>query len=659
MKRIGVFVCWCGFNISRTVDISAVVEAMRAHPGVVRAQDYKYMCSEPGQNLIKESISKDKLDAVVVAACSPNMHEATFRQAASSAGLNPYMLEVANIREQCSWVHPERDLATKKAIDLIRMMVEKVKRNEPLHPTKIPIKKRALVIGGGIAGMQAALDIADSGYEVVLVERQPHIGGKMAQLSETFPTLDCASCILTPKTAEVGRHPNIILRTYSEVVEVSGYVGNFKAKIRRKPAYVDWSKCIGCMDCMSRCPKKVPSSFDGGLGLTKAISVAFPQAVPYRPVIDRSSCIYFDKGRCGVCAKVCPVGAIDFEQKEEFFEEEVGAIVVATGFDLMPKSQIKEYGAGRIKDVIDGLQFERLNSSSGPTEGQIRRPSDGKVPKEVVFIQCVGSRDTEQGKPYCSKICCMYTAKHAMLYKHKVPDGQAYVFYMDIRAGGKGYEEFVQRGIEHEGTLYLRGRVSKLYEEDGKVVVLGTDTLSGKNIKVAADMVVLAMAAVPSSGVESLAQALKVNLDEHGFVSEAHPKLRPVESPTRGVYLSGAAHGPKDIPESVSQASGAASKVLSLFSRDELVSEPLIASPDESSCTGCLWCKAVCPYQAIDEKFIEERVRGKTVRRRVASVNAGLCQGCGACTVACRSGAMNLKGFTNHQILAEVEALCL
>lgn len=659
MRRIGVFVCWCGLNIAGTVDVGRVAKEAASIPGVVHSEDYKYMCSDPGQNLIKTAIKEKKLDGVVVAACSPSMHEATFRQAALSAGLNPYQVQIANIREQCSWVHSNKEEATEKAIEIVRATVEKVRRDRPLDAFKIPVTKRALVIGGGIAGMQASMDIADAGYEVVLVEREPNIGGRMAQLSETFPTLDCASCILTPRTAEVGRHPRIRLMAYSEVREVSGYIGNFTVKIARKPAYVDWQKCIGCMLCQDKCPKKVPSEFDRDLGPKKAIGVNFPQAVPYRPVIDKEECTYFQKGKCRVCEKVCPVGAIDFEQEETIVEEQVGAIIMATGFDVMPGESFAEYGYGKYPDVIDGLSFERLLSSSGPTEGAIRRPSDGKVPTEVVFIQCVGSRDPDKGKPYCSKICCMYTAKHAMLYKHKVPEGQAYIFYMDIRAGGKAYEEFVQRGVEKDGMLYLRGRVSRVYPEGDRLIVKGVDTLSGKNVEVAADLVVLATAAVPRADAKQLAQVLKIGTDEHGFFTEAHPKLRPVETMTRGVFLAGAAQAPKDIPESVAQASGTASKVIALFSRDELEADPLVSRVDESKCSGCLWCVPVCPYQAIEPKIIEERVGRKTVKRQVASVNAGLCQGCGACTVACRDGAMNLEGFTNEQILAEVEALCL
>jgi len=431
----------------------------------------------------------------------------------------------------------------------------------------VPPIQRVLIIGAGIAGMQAALDIANAGYEVVLVEREPSIGGRMAQLSETFPTLDCAQCILTPRTVEVGHHENIRLRTYSEVEAVEGNLGDFRVRIRRHAAYVNWDICTGCGLCQEKCPKRVVSDFERGVGKRKAIYTLSPQAVPNKPVIDRQSCIYFERGKCRACEKFCPVGAIDFEQEDAVVEERVGAIVVATGYDLYPLSLMGEYGYGEVPDVIDGLAFERLLSASGPTAGQVRRPSDGKEPKEVVFIQCAGSRDPELHKPYCSKICCMYTAKHAMLYKHKVHDGQAYVFYIDIRSAGKRYEEFVQRAMEEERVLYVRGKVSRVFRENGKVMVWGTDTLSGRNVEVAADLVVLAPAMVPKAGSEAVAELLGLPTDEHGWFTAAEANFQPVETGRPGVFLAGAAVGPMDIPETVAQASGAAAKVLSLFAQ--------------------------------------------------------------------------------------------
>src|SRR5512139_1862582 len=577
MSRIGVFVCHCGENISRTVDVEKVAEAARQLLGVAHACEYKYMCSDPGQVLLKKAVAEHKLDGVVVAACSPRMHEKTFRKAAEQAGLNPFLCEMANIREHCSWVHEDRDEATAKAIDIVHMLVERVKRNRKLQPISVPVTKRSLVIGGGIAGIQAALDIADAGHQVVLVEREPSIGGHMAQLSETFPTLDCSQCIMTPKMVDVANHPNITLHTYSEVENVDGYIGNFQVTIKKKARSVDMGRCTGCGICMEKCPqKKIPNAFDKNLGMRTAIYVPFPQAVPNTPVIDRENCTYFKSGKCGVCQKVCGPGAVDYTQEDQLVVEPVGAIVVATGFELYsitekPKgSEIKgygEFGHGKIPDVIDGMTFERLASASGPTGGKILRPSDGKEPHSVVFVQCVGSRAREKGISYCSKICCMYTAKHTMLYKHKVHDGQAHVFYMDIRAGGKNYDEFVRRAIEQDGAKYHRGRVSKITEENGKLIVRGVDTLAGEPVTVEADLVVLASAMRPSDNVEELAQKLNVGYDENGFLSESHPKLRPVETNAAGVFVCGACQGPKDIPESVAQATAVAGKVMMMFSR--------------------------------------------------------------------------------------------
>jgi len=427
--------------------------------------------------------------------------------------------------------------------------------------------KRVMVIGGGIAGISAAIDIGNGGYEVLLVERLPSIGGRMLQLSETFPTLDCAQCTLTPKTVETGQHPKIKLLTYSEIEEVKGKVGDFWVKIRRKPTYVDWTKCTGCGLCQEKCPSKNPSDFDRGMGMGKAIYTLSPQAVPNKPVIDPSKCRYFKEGKCRVCEKICPVHAIDYEQNESFLEERVGAIIVAIGFDLIPKENFGEYGYGLIPDVIDCLAFERLNSASGPTNGEIRRPSDGKIPKEVVFIQCCGSRDPARYMPYCSRVCCMYTAKHARLYKHKVHDGQAYIFYMDIRSTGKGYEEFIQQAIEEDGILYLRGRVSRIFRDGEKIAVWGVDTLSGKQVHIMADLVVLATAIVPQPDSKKLANILGIKTDEHGFFTESDRKIKPIETGIEGIYIAGCAQGPKDIADAVAHANASASKVQALFAK--------------------------------------------------------------------------------------------
>ena len=644
MKRTGVFVCHCGINIAGTVDVKKVTKDLSKHKGVVHAEDYVYVCSDPGQNIIIDAIKEKKLDSVVVACCSPTLHETTFRNTSKSAGLNAFQCEIANIREQCSWVHKDMEKATDKAIKITKSTVQRVRRNEPLEPISVPVTRKAMVIGGGIAGIQSALDLANTGFEVILVERAPSIGGHMIQLSETFPTLDCSQCILTPKMVEVSKHPKIKLMTYSEVQDISGYVGNFKVKILKKPTYVDADKCTLCDECTKVCPVVVPNEFDLGLTGRRAIYIPFPQAIPATFTLDIKHCPGLLPIACGKCADVCEPDAIDYDMKPEIVEEEVGAIIVATGYDLYEKELLTEYGYGKYPDVLDGLQFERLLSASGPTMGKVLRPSDRKEPKEVVFIQCAGSRDPELHCAYCSKICCMYTAKHAMLYKHHVPDGQAYIFYIDIRSGGKDYEEFVQRAVENDGVLYLRGKVSKVFEDKGKIKVWGVDTLAGKDIEIDADMVVLATATRPSKGADELAKKLKIAMDKDGFLAEAHPKLRPVESVTSGMFLAGAAQAPKDIPEAVAQASGAAAKAISILSQDRLYHAPTVAKVNVNLCTGCGMCVHVCPYDALSLKD------GKV------EVNEVLCEGCGTCSATCLRAAINVKNLTALQVDEMIKA---
>jgi len=576
MKRIGIFVCHCGTNIAGTIDVERVVEEIKKFPEVVYAVDYQYMCSDPGQQLIREHIAQDNLDAVIVAACSPAMHEATFRKTANAAGVNPYQTEIANIREQASWVHQnQQEAATNKAIETIRTIVAKVHYNNSLTPFYLGLVKRALVIGGGIAGMQAALEIADAGYPVVLIEKLDHLGGHMADLSGLYLNLDTAhpsgAGLLEQKIEAVTTHPNIQVLTSAEVVEMGGYVGNFIARIEQRQA-----------------------------GSTGPLTFTF----------------------------------------------DVGAIVVATGYDLYAREKLGEYGGGRYPDVVDGLQFEAMLRPDGPTGGQIRRPSDGQVPKEVVWVQCAGSRDPELHMAYCSKVCCMYVAKQAIAYKQQVPEGQATVFYIDIRSQGKGYEEYVQRAMEDHDVLYIRGKVSKVFQENGHVVTWGVDTLTSLPLEVEADLVVLATATVPRADAQELGQLLRVGTDEHGFFSEAHPKLRPLESLTAGVFLAGAAQFPKDIPETVAQASGAAAKVLSLFSQRRMVQEPTIAYVEPEICSGCGLCIPACPYEA----------RSMHDWQHIATVNTALCQGCGACAVVCPNKACQVRNLTQQQILSMMEA---
>ena len=663
MQRIGVFVCHCGTNIAGTVDVKSVAEALKTEPGVVFSTDYQYMCSQAGQDIIKNAIKEHNLTGIVVCSCSPRMHEATFRKTAAAAGINPYMVEIANIREQCSWVHKEMPIGTEKAIILAKAAVAKVNLNTPLTPGESPVTKRALVIGGGIAGIQTALDIADAGFPVDIVETKPTIGGKMAQLDKTFPTLDCAACILTPKMVDVAQNDKIRIFSYSEVTEVGGFVGNFEVTIKKRARFVKEDICTGCGACTEKCPmKKVPNEFNLGMDERRAIYIPFAQAVPKVATIDPRYCLKLKSGKCGLCSKVCTAGAIDYEAKDEFIKEKYGAIVVATGYNPISMDKFDEFAYSQSKDVITSLEFERLTNAAGPTAGKLLRPSDGVHPHTIVFVQCVGSRCeacAEKGKEYCSKICCMYTAKHAMLTRDKYPDTDVYVFYIDVRTPGKNFDEFYRRAVEEYGVHYIKGMVGKVSPEGNKLKVQASDLLANKQLHIDADLVVLAAAIEPDKSARPLATMLTASMDTNDFFTEAHPKLRPVESPTAGVFLSGACQGPKDIPETVSQAGAAASKVIGLLCKDKLMGNPCIAHSDEMMCNGCSTCANVCPYGAITYVDKEFRMPDRTTKvRRVASVNEAVCQGCGACTVACMSGAMDLRGFMNKQIIAEVDAIC-
>ena len=662
MQKIGVFVCHCGTNIAATVDVARVAEMLGREPGVVFATDYPYMCSQTGQQMIQDKIRELGLTGVVICSCSPRMHEQTFRKACAKAGLNDYMVEIANIREQCSWIHKDRQEATEKAVILGRAAIAKVQLDAPLTAGSSPVTKRALVIGGGIAGIQTALDIAEAGFEVDIVEKQPTIGGKMTQIDKTFPTLDCAACILTPKMVDCAQNDKIHIYAYSEVEHVGGFVGNFHVKIRRKARFVKEDVCTGCGACTEKCPqKKVPNEFNLGLDTRRAIYIPFAQAVPKVATIDPDSCNMLKNGKCGVCAKVCTAGAIDYKQKDEIVEREYGAIVAATGFQPIDLSKFDEFAYSKSPDVVSSLEFERLMNAAGPTGGTLLRPSDGAHPKTIVFVQCVGSRcsDAQKGKSYCSKICCMYTAKHAMLCREKYPDTDVYVFYIDVRTPGKNFDEFYRRAVEEYGVHYIKGMVGKVEPEGGKLKVQASDLLDNRQLHIDADMVVLAAAIEPDKSARSVATMLTASMDTNDFFTEAHPKLRPVESPTAGVFLSGTCQGPKDIPETVAQASAAAAKVIGLLCKDSLTCNPCVAEPNEQMCNGCSNCEKVCPYGAIT--YADKEFRGPnrtTLIRRVAQVNPAICQGCGACTVACMSGAMDLKGFSNKQILAEVDAIC-
>ncbi len=647
--RTGVYICHCGSNIAGTVDVAQLSQYAGGLDSVVIARDYRFMCSDPGQDLIKQDIKNLGLNRVVVASCSPQMHEPTFRRVCEEAGLNRYLFQMANIREHCSWVTEDHAEATEKAKALVRAAVRRVFYHQPLEIREVPVNPSTLVIGGGIAGIQAALDIADSEHTVYLVEREPSIGGHMIQLDKTFPTLDCSACILTPKMSDVSAHPYIELMSYSEVEEVSGYVGNFKVKIRRKARYVDEAKCTGCGICQEKCPWKASSEFEVGLGERKVIYIPFPQAVPNIPVIDRLNCVYFQKGKCRACEKFCEAGAIDFEQEDKLVEVEVGNIVIATGFQTFDPSVATEYGYGKFDDVITALQFERLCNATGPTGGHIQL-KDGSAPRSVALIHCVGSRDKDY-HDYCSRVCCMYALKHAHLIKEK-SDAQVCQIFTDIRCFGKDYEDFYQRLVK-EGVNFVRGKVRQVVNangkeaEQGRLIITAEDPDNGRATQVPADMVVLCAAIEAQSDAEDIARTLSVSRKADGFFMERHPKLDPVTTMTEGIYVVGCCQGPKDIPDTVSQASAAAAQVLAMISRGKVEIEAAIAVIDEELCAGCKICNLLCPYNAIT--FDEEK--------KVSRINEALCKGCGTCVAACPSGAVMGKHFTAEQIMAEIEGV--
>ncbi len=653
-RKIGVFVCHCGINIASTVDVSMLVDYAKTLDGVVVSKDYKYMCSDVGATLIKDAIKKHKLDGVVIACCSPRMHEHTFRNVVEAGGVNAFNLEIANIREQCSWAHEDKARATDKAKALVRGAVSKAKLLEPLETSKISVNPNALVIGGGIAGIQAALDLAEEGHKVYLVEKRPTIGGRMAQLDKTFPTLDCSGCILTPKMMEVANHPNIELLTYAEVTGVDGSIGNYAITVNKKARYVDLDKCTGCGDCVEACRLKgrITSEFDEGMGKRSAIYMSFPQAVPLKCTIDKDHCLMLTRGKCGtgpLCVDACEAGAIDFKQKDKTMELNVGAIVVATGYDVMDPSSMYEYGYARSDDVITTMQMERLINSSGPTGGEIVRPSTGEKPRSVTYILCVGSRD-ETACTWCCRIGCMSALKQVYLLKEKCgDDAEINICYTDIRSFGKGYEEFYRK-IRGMNANFFRGRPSEVRNAGDHLTIDIFDTTTNKLFEISTDLVVLVPALMPRTDADELARVLRISTSADGFLLEAHPKLRPMDTFTGGIFIAGCCQGPKDIQDSVAQASGAAARAATILSKKELEAEPLVSFVEEDLCSGCSSCLAVCAYNAIDLVKEED---GKSH----ATVNEALCMGCGACVGSCPSGAMQQKGFKDKQLVPMVDEM--
>jgi heterodisulfide reductase subunit A len=651
-EKVGVYVCHCGTNIAGVVDVEDVATWAGEQDNVEIARDYKFMCSSLGQDLIEDDIKEKGLTRVVVAACSPHMHEKTFRGACERAGLNPFLFEMANIREHNSWATNDKVAATQKAKALVNAAVERVVFQVPLEKLPIEINPNTLIVGGGISGITAALELADAGNHVYLVEREPSIGGHMAQLDKTFPTLDCSACILTPKMVDAGQHPNITLLSYSEIEEVDGYLGNFTITVRKKARCVIEEDCTGCGICEEKCPVKVVDDvFEAGLGYRKVIYRPFPQAVPKYPVIDKENCTYFLRGKCKACQIFCPTEAIDFEQEDEILKFQVGNIIITTGFDLFDARRIPQYGYGRLANVFTSLEFERMVNAAGPTGGNIFLRDGVSSPQSVAIIHCVGSRDKNYNE-YCSKVCCMYSLKFAHLVHERLPEADVFNFYIDMRTPGKGYEEFYHRLLE-EGTHFIRGRAAEVTDaarlpgEEGKLIVQAEDTLIGKQRRIPVDMVLLSAGIEARGDSKELSQLFRMGCDFDGFFIERHPKLDPVATMTEGIYIAGACQGPKDIPDSVAQAAAAAARVAGLITQGTVMMEPVRASINEEACSGCRICNTMCPYNAI--VFHEDR--------NVSEVITALCQGCGTCVAACPSGIITGAHFTNDQIVSEIEGI--
>jgi len=659
--KVGVFICHCGLNIAGTVDVEGVAESAGKLDGVVHSETYKYMCSAQGAEKIKAAIKDKGVSSVVVSSCSPRMHEPTFQSVLKEAGLNPYVLEMSNIREHCSWIHmDDKEGATEKAKSLTGMAVAKARLNEPLTKSSLPVNHNAVVMGGGVAGLQAAMDMADSvgsmGGKVYLVEQSPSIGGRMAQLDKTYPTLDCSSCILTPKMMETAGHPSIELITYAEVDEVEGSIGNFTVHVTEKPRYVDVDKCTGCGECAPACrmADRFPNEFDMGLKKRSAIYMPFPQAVPMKYTIDADTCLMTTKGKCGkgpLCQEACLQGAIDFDMQPVKRELKAGAIIVATGYTQKAGNALKEYGYDRSRDVVTNLEFERILSASGPTNGTAVRLSDGKPIESITFVMCVGSRSKNHNE-HCCRVGCMSALKHAAILKEKYKDGiQVNICYTDLRSYGRGYEELYKK-VRAMGVQFISGRPSEVnVADDGKLSLDVFDSQTNKLLGLDTDMVVLVSGLDPREDGQDIARKVKVSLSSDEFLMEAHPKLKPMDTLTGGIFLAGAVQGPKDIPECVSHASGAAARALNILTKDTLESEGIIAMVNNDLCNGCAICEPICEYDAITIEPDPTNAENK-----LAIINEALCAGCGACVAACPSGALEQKGYKNNQLMAMIDA---
>lgn len=652
--RIGFYVCHCGHNIAAMVDCAAVAQYVGALPHVVLSRDYKYMCSDPGQELIQKDIREHRLNRVVVASCSPLLHEHTFRGATEAGGLNPFFFHMVNIREHDSWVHTDRVAATEKAKALAHAAIHRVAFHKALETKRVPVHPDVLVVGGGIAGIHAAMTLANAGKKVFLVEREPSIGGHMAKFDKTFPTLDCAACILTPKMSEVGSHPNITLWSYSEVTKMDGYVGNYTVTVRRKPRYVVEDACVGCLECIDACvykTAKFEDEFNLGLGRRKPVYIPFPQATPQMVLIDPDTCLNLKTGKCKkTCVEACADRhAIDFDQKETVVEIKVGTIIVATGFKSFDARRVPAYGYGVYPNVYTALEVERLVNASGPTAGEVVL-RDGKEPKAIGIIHCVGSRDKKTNR-WCSRVCCMYSMKLAHLLKEHT-GAEIYNFYIDVRTPGKGYEEFYDKLLD-EGVHFIRGRVGEVTdwamntEEEGKLVIRVEDTLAGCVRRIPVDMVVLATGLEPQPDAQDVRRLFNMSCGTEGFFLERHPKLAPVNTFTDGIFIAGACQGPRDIPDTVAQAGAAAAEALVLIDKGFVEQEPNTAFVLDQECSGCKSCIPLCPYTAI----------GFDDGRKKAVINEALCKGCGTCVASCPSGSIVQNLFEDEEIFSEIQGI--
>jgi heterodisulfide reductase subunit A len=639
--KIGLFICDCGKNISGVIDNGKLIDHFKGYPDVHVIGD-QYLCAELGLNKITSEINENKIDRVVIAACSFKLHEFLFRKTIEKAGINRYLISFANIREQNSWVHndsPEK--ATTKAIDQINMAIEQVKLLEPLEVQLVDVIPSTLVIGGGIAGIKASLAIADSGYKVYLVEKDLTIGGKMALFDKTFPTLDCSICILGPLMVEVKEHPNIELFTYSKIESIDGYVGSFTVKVEKHPRFVNEETCVGCFNlCRDVCPIDVEDTFFP----RKAIDVAYPQAIPLIPNILEEYCI-----GCKACAQACDREAIDFDQKSESIEFEVGTIINATGFKTFDPSLLGEFNYQKYLDVITTMQVERLLNSDGPTHGKILRPSNGEIPSRVSFILCVGSRNRAIHHDYCSQVCCNVSIKQAVLLKKDHPETEINIYYNDIRAVGKNCEEFYNRAQEVFGIRFIKSNISAILKDDlsetGVLLVRGEDVIDGRIFENKAELVVLAVGIEPAENTDELSQLLNISQGPYGFLLEKHLKIKPSETSVSGIFLAGAIQGPKDIPNSIAHAESAAAKAIALMSKNQFEIDPHIVYFNSNECDLCRLCEDICMFNAL-----------KIENDKLNIINAN-CTGCGACAAMCHTDALYIPGFTKKQISTQINKI--